>query len=142
SFGPIGKMLIATGKLPLSADQIRDHHGPHAVAPPEAGPTKEFGAHLAQVCVGCHRPSFEGGPIAAGDPDWLPARNLTPHDEGLKDWTEEDFFVSMRQMKRPDGSDIRPPMSLMKPYAKKMTDVELRALWAYLRSTTPVPTGT
>jgi hypothetical protein len=33
-------------------------------------------------------------------------------------------------------------MSLMKPYAVAMTDVELQALWAYLQSVEPRPTGT
>ncbi|MFW5920660.1 MAG: hypothetical protein ACOCUS_02380 [Polyangiales bacterium] len=39
--------------------------------------------------------------------------------------------------KRPDGSEIREPMTLVAPYADQMTDVELRALWAYLQSVDP-----
>jgi hypothetical protein len=30
----------------------------------------------------------------------------------------------------------------MMPYARKMTDTELRALWAYLQSVPAQPTGT
>jgi hypothetical protein len=48
----------------------------------------------------------------------------------------------MRDMRRPDGSEIRAPMSLMARYTANMTEVELRALWAYLQSLDPRPTGT
>ena len=37
---------------------------------------------------------------------------------------------------RPDGSEVRVPMSLRMPYAKDMTEVELQAMWAYLQSLT------
>jgi cytochrome c553 len=142
SLGPLGTVLMATGKLPLSADLIHDHHAKHASRPPQADASAEFGKHLAGICTGCHRPNFEGGPIAAGPPDWVPARNLSPHEQGLKGWSYEQFATAMREGKRPDGTDLKMPMSLMMPYAKKMTDTEIEALWAYLSSLPAVPTGT
>ncbi|MGD8861739.1 MAG: cytochrome c [Myxococcales bacterium] len=142
SLGPLGTVLMATGKLPISAEVIRDHMGDHPRHPPEARPDAEFGKHLAGVCTGCHRPSLQGGPIAAGPPDWAPARNLTPHADGLEGWTYEQFVAAMRQGVRPDGTQLKMPMSLMMPYARKMTDTELRALWAYLQSVPARPTGT
>ncbi len=48
----------------------------------------------------------------------------------------------MRDLQRPDGSEVRFPMSLMAPYAAEMTDTELQALWAYFQSVDPLPTGT
>jgi hypothetical protein len=45
----------------------------------------------------------------------------------------------MREGKRPDGAALLSPMSLMMPYAQKMTDVELEALWAFLQSVPAVP---
>ena len=39
---------------------------------------------------------------------------------------------------RPDGSAIRPPMSLA--VARELDDVERRALWAYFQSLPPRPT--
>jgi hypothetical protein len=45
----------------------------------------------------------------------------------------------MREGKRPDGTEIKPPMTLVLPYVQNMTEVELEALWMYLRSVTPVP---
>ncbi len=48
----------------------------------------------------------------------------------------------MREMKRPDGSALGMPMTLMERYTAKMTDTELRALWTYIQSLEPLPTGT
>ena len=94
----------------------------------------EFGEHLAGICTGCHRENLAGGPIAAGDPSWAPARNLTPHSDGLAGWIYEQFIAAMRDGIRPDGTELLMPMSLMLPYARRMTDVEMEALWTYLQS--------
>ena len=48
----------------------------------------------------------------------------------------------MREFRRPDGTELRPPMTLMQRYIANMTDVELEALWAYLQTLEPQPTGT
>lgn len=140
TLGPLGKFLIATGQLPLSAMTIASHNTPHAVYPPEAAVSVEFGRHLAGTCTGCHRADLSGGPIVGGDPSWPPARNLTPHPEGLGNWTYDQFVAALRDGVRPDGTAIQPPMSLMGPYAERMSDVELRALWTYLQSVPPVAT--
>ncbi len=140
TFGPIGTMLMATGKLPLSAE-----HAPmdatHKLLPPQTAPTAEFGKHLSQVCTGCHRADMSGGPIQIGPPDWPPSGNLTRHEDGLKTWTFEQFDALMRTGKRPDDRELLAPMTLMLPYAKQMTDVEMQALWAFLQSLPPTPTG-
>ena len=68
TLGPLGKVLIATGQLPLSADMIASHDSPHPVHPPAAEVSVEFGRHLAGVCTGCHGRDLAGGPIAGGDP--------------------------------------------------------------------------
>ncbi|MGF1464736.1 MAG: c-type cytochrome [Sandaracinaceae bacterium] len=140
SLGPVGYLLVATGQLPMSADVVPDHHAQHARLPPDAAPTEAFGAHLVGICTGCHRADLAGGPIPGGPPDWLPAANLTPHAEGLAGWSYDDFVVAMRDMRRPDGTGIGAPMTLMQPYARRMTDVELQALWAYLTRTDERPT--
>jgi mono/diheme cytochrome c family protein len=134
SLGPLGKVLIATGKLPLSADMIGSHHRPHAKLPPEAGLTVDFGRHVAATCIGCHRDDLGGGPIVGGDPSWPPAANLTPHADGLGEWNFTQFAAAMREGKRPDGTPLRPPMANVTAYAQRMTQTELQALWSYLRS--------
>ena len=138
TFGPLGKILVATGQMKISAILIDSHTAPHPVRPPEATASAEFGKHLAQVCMGCHGPDFSGGPIAGGDPAWPPARNLTPDATGLKGWTYDQFVTAVSKSQRPDGTALRLPMTFMAPYGQNMTDVERHALWAYLQSLPPV----
>lgn len=138
TFGPLGKILAATGQLQFSAMIIPSHTAPHLVAPPESAASAEFGKHLASVCLGCHGPDFSGGPIKGGDPAWPPARNLTPDETGLKAWTYDQFVDAITKNRRPDGTALRDPMTLMAPYGQNMTDVERQALFMYLQSLPPV----
>jgi mono/diheme cytochrome c family protein len=138
AFGPLGKVLVATGKFVLPARLIASHDAAHAAAPPPAAVTLEFGGHLAGPCMGCHGQDLAGGPIVGGDPAWVPARNLTPDATGLAGWTYEQFAAAMRQSVRPDGTPLRAPMTFVRPFAEKMSEVELQALWMYLQSLTPV----
>lgn len=66
--------------------------------------------------------------------------NLTPDKEtGLGEWTEEAFIQALRTGKhqgQPDGRDILPPMPWFN--IREMTDSDLKAVWAYLRSLPPV----
>jgi mono/diheme cytochrome c family protein len=134
SLGPVGKILLATGKFSLSADLSDTHHTPHPRTPPEAGLTVEFGRHVAATCTGCHSADLGGGPIVGGDPSWPPAANLTPSPDGLGEWTYSQFVTAMREGGRPDGTGLRLPMTEVIPFARKMTETELQALWSYLRS--------
>jgi cytochrome c553 len=140
SFGPLGKFLVATGQIRLSASVIDTHQGTHVKQPPATAATAEFGKHIAAICVGCHRENLAGGPIVGGDPSWAPARNLTPHADGLGKATYEQFVKAMREGIRSDGQPLKPPMNALMPYAQKMTDVEMQAVWAYLRSVPAAPT--
>jgi mono/diheme cytochrome c family protein len=141
-WGPIGKMLIATGRLPLAADRMASHGVPHPVSPPAADATSvEFGRHIAGACMGCHRENYAGGPILGGDPSWPSARNLTTHAEGLSGWTYAQFETAMREGRRPDGTPLKAPMTLITPYAKNVTEVEMRALWTFLQGLPPAATN-
>jgi cytochrome c553 len=138
-FGPLGKILVATGQFQPAVNAIADHHAAHATFPPAAEVSHEFGEHIAATCVGCHGPTFSGGPIVGGDPSWPPAANLTPHETGLAGWTYDDFVTAVRHARRPDGTALRPPMTFVQPTTQAMTDVELEALWQYLQSLPPTP---
>jgi mono/diheme cytochrome c family protein len=138
--GPLGRVLVALGQIRLAADEIPSHDTPHAETPPDAVASTEFGEHLAGVCVGCHGPSLAGGPIMGGDPSWPPAANLTPHADGLGAWTYDDFVRSMREARRPDGSELLPPMLPVTNFTRNMRDTELEALWMYLESLPATPT--
>jgi mono/diheme cytochrome c family protein len=135
--GPLGTILVALGQIQFSADLI-PHRIAHLDVPPATAVTTEFGSHLAGVCVGCHGTNLAGGPIQGGDPAWPPARNLTPHEDGLAAWTYDDFVRLMRDGKRPDGTDILMPMATMMNFAANMSETELQALWEYLRTVPPV----
>lgn len=135
SFGPVGKMLIATGQIGFSADaHPTKHSGAHAAEAPPIAADARFGEHLAQTCTGCHGAKLNGGPIVGGPPEWPPAANLT--QAGLAGWTYDDFVRSLREGKSKNGAVLREPMSSMPKFAKSMTETEMRALWAYV-STLP-----
>lgn len=65
--------------------------------------------------------------------------NLTPDASGIGSWTEENFRTAMREGKYKGLSHNRnllPPMPWM--YFAKMTDEDLSAIFAYLKSIQPV----
>jgi mono/diheme cytochrome c family protein len=136
-YGPMIAFVFA-GKPDFIAAFDLDHQKPHAREPPAAAVTAEFGRHLAQVCIGCHGPGLSGGKIE-GDPDGTVFPNLTPHESGLGDWTEADFLRAIREGKRKDGTAISEEMP-WKHYAG-MSDEELQAIYAYLRSLPPTAKG-
>lgn len=142
TLGPVGKILVATGKFRLAYEVVTDHQKAHPSDAPRAEESVEFGRHLAQVCTGCHRKDLTGGPIAQGAPDWPAAANLTPHEQGLQGWTFEQFDTLMRKGIRRDGTKLGIPMADIVPYGDRMTETEMKALWLYLRSLPPTPTGT
>jgi cytochrome c553 len=90
------------------------------------------------MCTGCHGERFSGGPIPGAPPDWKPAANLTP--TGLGHYTEADFVRALRDGVRPGGARIDPSMPVER-VTRHMNDVELAALWAYLRTVPPRPYG-
>lgn len=92
-------------------------------------------------CTNCH--TAKGGDwLAGGDPIVTPfgsfyPPNITPDPEtGIGRWSEEDFVRAMREGRAPDGRPYYPAF----PYTSYhlMTDADLRALWAYLRTVPPV----
>ncbi len=140
ALGPVGKILLATGQLQLSAETHPSQHViSHGVLPPATMADATFGKHIAQTCSGCHGEKFAGGPIIGGPPDWPPAANLTP--TGLAGWTYDDFARALREGKSKNGTPLREPMASMPKMAKNMTDTELQALWAYFKDLPPLPTG-
>ena len=134
--GPLGYVLYLAGKVHLvPADEI--DHAPRARSAPPEGPTAAYGGYLAQVCTGCHGSGFAGQRVPGTPPEIPPAANLTPHADGLKAWSEADFFRALREGRRPDGSTLHPFMPWQTYGA--MTDVELQAIWAHLRTLPPTP---
>ena len=116
SFGPVGTFLVAFKKFPISAELQHKPNGPHSGAPPETQDNAEFGAHLAAVCTGCHRPNLAGGKLPFGPPDWPAASNLT--QKGLAGWTYEDFERAITLGLSKDGRKLKAPMTDVMPAMK------------------------
>lgn len=109
-----------------------------------------YGRYLATglwECYRCHSASFEtnndlipeqsagyfggGNPVTNKENLLALSANITPDKEtGIGNWTEAQFSDAVRFGKRPDGtalSPIMPPMAVL-------TDPEVSALWAYLKT--------
>jgi len=104
----------------------------------------ERGAYLFATagCLACHSQPKGGAPLAGGHAFETPfgtfiSPNITPDPEhGLGSWSEADFVRAMREGRAPDGSAYYPVF----PFTSYtgMTDADLTALWAYLKSVEPV----
>jgi mono/diheme cytochrome c family protein len=135
----LGRVLLATGQLPMQAADEIDHSAPRPSAPPP-GPTAEYGKYLADNagCPGCHGPGLSGGKIQQGPPDAPLAANITP--AGIGNWLEAEFVKVLRTGTRPDGRVLNTFMPW--PYYAQMTDDELRAVWRFLQAIPPRESGT
>jgi len=133
--GPVSRILLVTGKFKMAADVI-DHANVHA-AVVKPGITIDYGKYVATNCMGCHGATFAGGKIEIGPPDWPQAANLTPAGN-LGKWSEADFLKTIRTSTRPDGTKLNPVMPVV---FGEMNDVELKAIWTYLKTLPALPTG-
>jgi mono/diheme cytochrome c family protein len=93
----------------------------------------------AAGCLGCHtEESDKAQPYAGGRALKTPfgtfyGPNITPHPQaGIGRWSEQNFTRAMRDGRRPDGAHYFPAFPY--PSFTKITDQDLRDLWAYLRS--------
>jgi mono/diheme cytochrome c family protein len=127
-------------------------YGPpiETVAAPEPGVTAEYGGYLVAIahCMECHSPMTPMGPdlgenLGRGGFEFhgpwgtVVAPNLTNHADGLEGYTDDEIKTMITQAKRPDGSDMLPPM----PYGflAHMTPEDLDAIVLYLRTVPAKP---
>jgi mono/diheme cytochrome c family protein len=108
------------------------------------------GFYLATIghCMECHTPfAPPGGPDFANSlgkggrefpGPWgvSKSRNITSHKTaGIGDWTDAEIKTAITQGKRKDGTPLKGPMGYQ--YYAKMTDTDLDAVIAYLRTLAP-----
>ena len=108
------------------------------------------GFYLATIghCMECHTPfAPPGGPDFANSlgkggrefpGPWgvSKSRNITSHKTaGIGDWTDAEIKTAITQGKRKDGTPLKGPMGYQ--YYAKMTDADLDAVVAYLRTLPP-----
>jgi mono/diheme cytochrome c family protein len=135
--GPLARALYAAGILPLFPGK-GVVHGNSVVASVPIDTTVAYGAYVASFgCAGCHGETFGGGAIPGGPPEWPKPANLTP--EGIGHYTFAGFQHALREGVRPDGTKLDPFMPVQA--TTLMTDVELAAVWKYLRTLPPRPFG-
>ena len=104
------------------------------------------GRYLSQVggCVDCHTPEdkmhhpirnmqFAGGKQIEGFP--TPSANLTPDPSGIS-YYDEDMFVRVLRTGHVGARGLNPPMPWW--IYRNMSDEDLKALFAYLRTVKPV----
>jgi mono/diheme cytochrome c family protein len=104
------------------------------------------GEYLAKAagCVGCHTEEKQGAvPFAGGRALKTPfgtfyGPNITPHPQaGIGRWTEADFVRAVREGLRPDGAHYFPAFPY--PSYTRISEADLRDLWAFLRTLPPNP---
>jgi len=131
-FTPLAKIMLAAGmlgKLPVESVS----HDVHVTAPPR-GVTVEYGGYLVSTndCLVCHGPQLNGGPFP--DPTIkIITPNITPGGE-VGFWSEDQFVNTIRFGVTPGGHELDPMLMPWKDYSK-MSDDELKAIYAYLEST-------
>jgi mono/diheme cytochrome c family protein len=117
------------------------------VPPPDLSNPVSRGAYLTRIaaCVDCHTPQDKGAPIASMrfgggqifDGPWgrVASANITPDPTGIQYYDEALFLQTIRtgQMKARTLNQIMP----WHVY-RNMTDEDLKAIFAYLRTLPPV----
>lgn len=148
--GKASKGDVARGGYLVNLGGCHDCHSPKQMT--SQGPTLDqtrllsghrTGAQLPAVPTGVIGPNGWGAITNAELTAWVGpwgttfAWNLTPDKTGLGAWTEEQFIKTMRTGKHLGvGRPILPPMPWQSIGA--LTDRDLRAIFAYLRSLPPV----
>lgn len=111
----------------------------------------ERGAYLVNgivACGNCHTPRNAdattvadmrlAGSFVIEEPVFRAyAPNITQDTEtGIGSWSDEEIMRAIREGIRPDGTIIGPPMPI--PSYREMSDSDVRAIVAYLRTVPPV----
>lgn len=143
-------------EVPRSAYNIPlpPNYGPpvKTVAAPSSKDRLRYGKYLADIghCMECHSPRDQkgmlqlsaigaGGQVFNGPWGQSVARNLTPHESGLKQWTDAQIVTAIREGRDRQGQPYKPPMAF--GFYQNISDADMAALVAYLRSLKPQPFG-
>lgn len=118
------------------------------VAPPRTD-TVKYGGYLVSMghCMDCHTPLAKGqldmarmgsgGRTFEGPFGQSLSRNLTPHDSGLKSWSDAEIERAIRTGVDRNGTHLKPPMAF--DWYRNVNADDMRSVIAYLRSLKPLP---
>jgi mono/diheme cytochrome c family protein len=118
-----------------------------AVAAPDLSTPERRGEHLVTLasCAECHTPmvhgqpdtkkAFAGGAVFKGPWGTVSSANITPDRTGISYYNEKLFLEAMRT-----GSVMGRSLNPIMPWDgyRHMTDEDLKAIFAYLRTVKPV----
>jgi len=126
------RVLYGAGMIRDAAEKI--DHTLLPSAPIAATVSAEYGAYVANTCLGCHGARLSGGKIPGAPPDWPAAANLTPGQGSVMPrYPSPEMFAAMfRSGHRPDGSAVSSVMPFQS--LKQINDTDIQALYAYLKT--------
>ena len=148
--GPMDpEQLVARGEHLVNSIGCDDCHSPKIMT--DHGPEPDLARRLSGHPSDLTNPSYPAGVLS----DWVLfnqqftsmvgpwgtsfAANISSDDTGIGLWSEEQFFRAIREGKykgMANGRDLLPPMPW--PSYSKLEDEDLRAIFAFLKSTEPV----
>ncbi len=129
----LATVLIGAGLFPTSAQPPITA----AIVAPPAGVDPAYGQYLVNTsgCRSCHVDDLAGrGPGGpGGGPPAGP--NLTTK---VPTWTEDQFLQTIRTGTDPTGYQLNPDLMPWKDISAAYTDDQLRAMYAYPKTLTPI----
>ena len=142
--------LIKRGDYLVTTMGCDDCHSSKIMGPrgPEIDLEHRFGVHLSTLPLGKIDPNvlkegwilFGMAQTATFGPWGLSyAANISSDDTGIGKWTEQQFFIALRKGKFKGMENSRPLLPPM-PWQgfAKLNDTDIKAIFAYLKSTKPV----
>ncbi len=150
---PLNEASVERGKYLVTLGGCNDCHTPKVPRPggaPEPDAKRLLSGHPENAPPPVWTPEDAKRNVLATTNDMLTAWagpwgvsfgiNLTPDKEtGIGEWSEATFIQMARTGKhqgQPDGRDVLPPMPWFN--MKDLSEADLKAMWAYLRSIPPV----
>jgi mono/diheme cytochrome c family protein len=137
---------IKRGEYLVTIASCHDCHTPMKMTPD--GPAPDFSRALMGHPPDAPEPAgttgktdlmLSGSDLTSFRMPWgiMYSRNLTPDKTGIGEWTEAQFIKTLRTGRHQgEGRPLMPPMPW--PNAAAMTDDDLKAVFAYLKSIKPI----
>lgn len=112
----------------LGAGQVPQNVRPEQIASVAPAPTVAYGEYIVSFlsCRDCHGPDLRGSAGGLGPP----APSIV---DAASNWSEAEFETALRTGNRPDGRALVEELMPWKTYSQ-VDDVEMKAIYAYLRS--------
>lgn len=125
SIGPMGTLLIGAGMFPLAVQAPIEE----TIDPPDHDDAEEWGKYTATImaCGECHGLDFKGKPTGNG-----PGGPDIAHYADK--WTDQEWIDTIRTGVDPTDAEINPDDMPWKEYSEALSDDELAAMRAYIRT--------